>query len=242
MIRNHLKLFFTIITILLAGICFVSCSKKTEIKPARVGQPMPDFTLPAYQGGEVSLSGYKGKNILLIFPRGLSGKKRFCAIDNYRYAELMEIENAKKIREKYNVEILYVFPYSRKIVQAWVEKNPQQLEDIEKWKTPPASKKLTEGRKKSIERNRKLFPKTFKLKKGEVPTPFPILIDEAREVSRGLGIFTKEWGGSKADQNISSFFIVDKKGDLRFKHIAKDPFDLPDFDKLIATLESIAAE
>ncbi len=40
-----------------------------DLRPATVWQPMPDFTLPALQGGEVTLSKLRGKTIFIIFLR-----------------------------------------------------------------------------------------------------------------------------------------------------------------------------
>ena len=35
-----------------------------------VGEPAPDFTLTATDGSEVSLSGYRGRPVVLVFLRG----------------------------------------------------------------------------------------------------------------------------------------------------------------------------
>ncbi len=35
--------------------------------PAEVGQPAPDFTLKTHKMEDVSLSGLRGKNVLLLF-------------------------------------------------------------------------------------------------------------------------------------------------------------------------------
>ncbi len=61
---------------------------------------------------------------------------------------------------------------------------------------------------------RKGFPKDLTMEKGNVPSPFPLLIDEDRKLTGGLGLFTSEWGGSKADQMVPSVFILDKNGVL----------------------------
>lgn len=225
----------TLIPLAFSGLAF---SQETEIRPVTVGHPMVNITLPTYQGEDMSLSSLKGKNVLLIFPRGLAGEASWCHIDNYRYAELMEIEKTQKIREKYNVEILYVLPYNREVVKEWIESNPEQLEDIENWKTADPEK-LDERGKRRRNFAGKAFPKRFVLKKGEVPTPFPILIDADKSVSKGLGIFSTDWHGSHVDQCISSVFIVDKEGILQFKYIGQSTFDRPSFDYLLKTLERI---
>lgn len=214
-------------------------AQESEIRPVTVGQTMPDFTLANYQGGETSLSGLKGKNVLMIFPRGFAGEARWCSIDNYYYAELLDIEKSKQVRKKHNTEILYVFPYSRDIVKAWVESNPEQLEKIKTWKNPAEPEKLDEQGKARMERLRKALPKDYRLPQNEVPTPFPILIDADRKVSKGLGIFAPEWGGSKVDQCIASVFIIDKQGILQFKYIGQNTWDRPSYDYLLETLEKI---
>ena len=232
---RFLTLAVTLIPLALSGLAF---SQETEIRPVTVGQPMVNITLPTYQGEDISLSSLKGKNVLLIFPRGLAGEARWCHIDNYRYAELMEIEKIQEIRKKHNVEILYVLPYNREVVKEWVDSNPEQLEHIENWKTADPEK-LDERGKRRRDFARKSFPKSYVLKKGEVPTPFPILIDADKSVSKGLGIFSTDWHGSQVDQCISSVFIVDKEGILQFKYIGQSTFDRPSFDYLLKTLERI---
>jgi len=74
-------------------------AQQAEVRPnpVVVGQPMPDFTLPVYQGGLLSLSSLRGKNVLILFPRGYAAENYWCTICNYRYVELAELEKAKKI-------------------------------------------------------------------------------------------------------------------------------------------------
>ena len=74
---------------------------------------MPDFTLPVYQGGELTLSSLHGKNVLILFPRGYAAESHWCTICNYRYVELVELEAKQKIRKNYNLEILFVLPYGK---------------------------------------------------------------------------------------------------------------------------------
>ncbi len=228
--------------ILISGIAFLApaiFSQEQEIRPVTVEQAMPDFTLPVYQGGEMTLSSLKGKNVLIIFPRGYAAEGRWCTICNYKYAELLDLENKEQLRKKYDLEILYVLPYNKEIVKQWLEVLPDQLEKIKGWKYPAEPDKLDEKGKNSMERARKLFPKDLSLEKGNVPAPFPILIDEDRKVTKGLGLFATEWSGSKADQLIPSEFIIDKKGVLRFKYIGQNTMDRPSYGYLIKMLEMI---
>ena len=84
---------FLVKTLLTAFFCLIllNTAVEAQIRPASVLQPMPNFTLPVYQGGEIALSQLKGKNILLIFPRGLAGENHWCHVCNYQYAELAEL-------------------------------------------------------------------------------------------------------------------------------------------------------
>jgi peroxiredoxin len=219
--------------------CALLISQETEIQLVTVGNQMPDFTLESYQGGSITISDLKGKNILLIFPRGLAREASWCHIDNYRYAELMELEKKENIRKKYNVEILYILPYNKDMVKQWIESNPKQLQEIESAKYPEDPEKLDDTLKQRMEYARKLYPDSYKLKEGEVPTPFPILIDANHKVSEGLGIFSTDWHGSNVDQCMSSVFIIDKEGILQFKYIGQSTFDRPSFKYLLKMLEAM---
>jgi len=208
------------------------------IKPAEIGWAMPAFTLPAYQGENVSISDLKGKNILLVFPRGhVSDSIHWCNICQYQYAELAELENTKHIKQKYNLEILFVLPYDRPAIQDWVNSFPQQLEEVETWKNPPDLGKLSDGEKRWMEKSRVLFPKSFHMAKDNIPTPLPILIDADRAVSKGLDLFRTEWDRSKVDQNIPTIYIVDESGILQFKYMSQKTTDRPNADYLLKYIE-----
>ena len=45
----------------------MSAQNETESQGAQVGQPAPDFTLPNQDGAPVSLSDYRGKNVVVYF-------------------------------------------------------------------------------------------------------------------------------------------------------------------------------
>ncbi|MDP2721019.1 MAG: redoxin domain-containing protein [bacterium] len=49
----------------------VSSSNMTSLGNLKLGDQAPDFTLPATNGSTVSLSQYKGKNVLLYFQEGV---------------------------------------------------------------------------------------------------------------------------------------------------------------------------
>lgn len=214
---------------------------EVRLNPAIVGQPMPDFTLPVYQGGSLSLSSLRGKNVLILFPRGYAAENYWCTICNYRYVELAEIEKAQKIQAKYNVEVLVVFPYPQDIVKAWLEALPGQLETVRNTKNPADPSKLDEKGKLRMERFRQLFPADYSVEKGTILAPFPILVDGERKLSKGLGLFQTEWNGSKVDQNIPSVYIIDANGVLQFKYLGQNTVDRPGYDYLFKVLEVINA-
>ena len=228
--------------VMLAVVAPLAGAQAPAIKgPVSVGAPMPDFTLPAYQGGSVSLAGLEGKTVILIFPRGYSGPGSWCHICNYQHSELVDYEAREAFRKKANVEILFVMPYAKEALDDWVDKYPQQLADIEGNKNPPDPQKLDEAGKARAERARRIYPKTFKATKGQVPLPFPILIDADRAVSKGLGIFTTEWSGSKVDQNVPTVFVVDPAGVVQFKYFSQNTVDRPNVDHLAKVVNWIAA-
>lgn len=212
-------------------------SQDTAIRPAIVGRPMPDFTLPAFTGDALTLSDLKGKKVMVIFPRGFAAEGRWCTICNYKYAELVDLELGEQLRKKYNLEILYILPYDRDTVKAWLDAYPAQLEKIRGWKNPADPEKLDEPTKERMERSKREFPKDLSMKEGEVPAPFPILLDSERKVTRGLGLFMTEWGGSKVDQLTPSVYIIDKEGILQFKYIGQNTWDRPSYEYLTKILE-----
>jgi peroxiredoxin len=69
---------------------------------------MPDFTLPAYQGGTVTLSALRGKNVMIIFPRGYAAENYWCTICNYKYAELIRAFNPSSM--SYSLAMSSWFP------------------------------------------------------------------------------------------------------------------------------------
>jgi len=222
----------------LAFACGLAAAQEVETKPVTVGQPMPDFTLPAYQGGTVTLSALKGKNVMIIFPRGYAAENAWCTICNYKYADLIDVEKTEQLRKKFDLVILYVFPYGKETVRQWLDVLPDQLDKIKAWKNPSEADKQDEKGKARMEMARKGFPKDLSAEKGNVPVPFPILIDEDRKVTKGLGLFTTDWSGSKAEQLIPSVFFVDKQGILRFKYIGQNTWDRPSWDYMKKILEA----
>lgn len=206
-------------------------------RPVTVGSPMPDFTLPVLQGGEVTLSKLRGKNVMIIFPRGLSRPDAWCHICPYQHSELVEYEAQTGFRARANLEILWVMPYSRERVAQWLDDYPQLLQDNENGKNPPNAAALDSAGKARMERARTIYPKTFSAVKGQVPTPFPILVDADRTLSQGLGFFTTNWSGSTAEQNVPTVLIVDAAGVLQFKYMSQNTVDRPPLEYLVRVVE-----
>lgn len=236
MTKRHLH---KIILSLVSAAIFLSAVTFTFGQPATVRQKMPDFTLPVYQGGEITLSQLIGKNVLLIFPRGLAGEDHWCHICNYQYADLVDLENKKNIRETLDLEILFVLPYNREMVGDWVDKFSNQMEDIQNWKNPSDPDKLDERGKRRMEFAKKYFPKDYTFEKGKIPLPFPVLIDGDQKISKSLGLFTAEWGGSKIEQNIPTIYILDKTGVLQFKYHSQNTLDRPPSEYLVEVISIV---
>lgn len=219
----------------------LTASAPAGIEPAALGRKMPDFTLASVQGKEVSIAGLRGRNVLLIFPRGRVDD-HWCQVCHYQYAELAELEKQLQLRKKYNLEILFVLPYDRATVEHWVAIFPEQMAVIEKWKNPGDPAKISPGQKSWMETSRLYFPKKFVFKKEIIPTPFPILIDSERTVSRGLDLFTLAWDNSKVEQNIPAVYLLDRQGNVRFKYLSQNTLDRPGIDELLAILKKFTTK
>src|SRR5512136_2979161 len=80
---------------------------QAPFRPGIIGFPMTDFSLPAIQGGMFGPAALKGKNVLIIFPRG-KVDDTWCWICPYQYAELADLEAKLQLRKNFNLEILFV--------------------------------------------------------------------------------------------------------------------------------------
>ncbi len=229
------------VLMLAAGLAF---AQQAEIKPVSVGQPMPEFALPDVRGGTLALSSLRGKNVMLIFLRGYAGPDAWCTICHYQYAEILRRELKDAVRKKYGMEVVFVLPYSADVVRKWLDILPAQLEKIKGWKYPADTAALDEAGKKRMERSRMIFPldilpKDIQDASGKTPEPFPVLVDAERTVSKGLGLFMTEWGGSKVDQNVPTTYLIDKAGTVRFKYFSQSTVDRPGYAELFRQLEMI---
>ncbi|MBS3945117.1 MAG: redoxin domain-containing protein [Melioribacter sp.] len=219
---------------ILTVLFFIASFAFAQIQPAMLDRPMTNFTMPTYDGKTVSLSDFKGKNVLIVFPRGYAAENRWCSICNYQYAQMLDLD--KKIKGKTDLQILYVFPYSEEKAHEWIDAFPDQMALIESMKNPKDDSEQS-MRRAAFAKN--YFTEKYEFTKGDVPTPFPILIDSARTVSKSLGLFMAEWGGSKVDQNIPAVFLLDKNGVLKFKYVGQSTADRPGVDYLLKVIEKL---
>ena len=197
------------------------------IKKAYLGQSMSDFELAALDGKTVKLSTLKGKNVMLVFPRVFYAVDGDCSICGYQYAELVDQYQAGNWKKKFNLEVLYVFPFPAEVTRNWIARIPTMLEAVEGWKNPKAEDLKNEASKRWMDMMRQAYPKKYAFAAAAIPMPFPILVDEKRELSKGLDLFREEWGGGKGEQNIPSIFILDKDGVVQFKFIGQHTIDRP---------------
>jgi len=201
-----------------------------------IDQPVSDFRLTDQSGKAVSLSDYKGKNVMLIFSRGMVKENYWCQICHYQYADLADLEKTFSIRQKYNLEVLFILPYSTDTVKNWIGMFPKQMEIIDNWKYPKDSTNLTEGKINWAKTARKLMPKKLVYDPNHIETPFPILADSDRLVSNGFKLYKNE---PNAPQNTPAIYIIDKEGTLKFKYICQDTTDRPSFQYLFQFIEKI---
>jgi hypothetical protein len=116
---------------------------------------------------------------------------------------------------------------------------PQLLQDNEDGKNPPNPEGLDDAGRSRMERARQIYPKVFSAVQGQVPTPFPILVDADHTVSQGLGFFTTDWGGSNAEQNVPTILIVDSQGILQFKYMSQNTVDRPPLEYLVQVVDVV---
>ncbi len=228
-----LSILFLLLT--LAGSALLP-AQAAPIKPANLGDLFPEFTLPAIQGGEISLATLKGKNVMIVFPRGRVAD-HWCQICHYQYAELAEMEKVMQFRKKYNLEVLFVLPYDQATVRHWVDIFPEQMAVIDKWKNPTAEELKNRRAKAWMEQARLLLPKSILVSKENIPLPFPILVDGERKLSQGLQLFTMSWDDSYVEQNVSTVFLLDGEGKVRFKYYSQSTTDRPGADFLLKFIE-----
>lgn len=202
---------------------------------AVIGMPLDDFTLPVYGDGDFKLSDAKGKNVLMVFPRGKYNTDIWCDICMYQYVELADAELLMKIMEKYNLEILFILPFDTKTTDKWFEDMPDTLKEDYAWK----EKDLTnakENEKRWADWVKKHM-KTIVYEKGKIPHPFKTLLDEKFILTKRLDIYRSEWGGTKIDQNQPTIILLDTKGNVVFKYMSQHTLDRPNIDYLMKMMD-----
>jgi peroxiredoxin len=209
------------------------------IKKAYLGQPMSDFELATLDGKTVKLSALKGRNVMLVFPRVFYAVDGDCSICGYQYAELADQIQAGKWKERFNLDVLYVFPFSVEVTRSWIARIPTMLEAVEGWKNPKAEDLKNEATKRWMDLARQAYPRKYAFATAAVPMPFTVLVDEKRELSKGLDLFREEWSGGKGDQNIPAIFILDRDGVVQFKFIGQHTVDRPSALYLEKMMQSV---
>lgn len=225
-----------LILIVFAVIYQFTFAQEAKIEMPLLDKKMSDFSLSNQNGEQVVLSELIGKNVLLIFPRGMVSDDHWCQICHYQYAELAKLEQELKIKDKYNLEVLFVLPYSKDSVKAWVEMFPLQMEVIHGWKHPDTiniSKKTLDW----SEKVKQILPIDFSSEAGAIDISFPVLADEEQLVSKGFEIYDDK--KKEAPQNKPAVYILNTKGELKFKYISQNTFDRPSVEYLFNIIEKI---
>ncbi len=208
-----------------------------DLLPAISGEPMPEFSLPVYGGGEFSLMAHRGKNILLMFPRGWVGNS-WCAFCPYQYLEMAELEQKEQFQKKYDVEVVFVMPYSQERIADWFSQFPDNMKTMEEIKNPKDGPlPRIQGEFSLWTKNH--FPITFDLSKGIPSKAFPVLCDEKRTLSKRLKLFTEFWDNAQSEQNVSAIYLIDKEGILRWKYISQMTEDRPSTKHVMKVIKDI---
>jgi peroxiredoxin len=237
MLRTLSAFVVTVLTLAVAGPAHPVLAAEA-VHPAVLGEEMPAFTLPSLQGGEVSLAGLRGKNLVLVFPRVQYGEGKWCTICNYGYAELAELEAAEGVRRAANAEILFVVPFGREIAQRWIDATPGELAKIRDWKNPEQKDDKSLAFAAKVRRH---LPLDLDPAKGARGLPFPILLDADRSLTSGLDLFRTEWAGAKAEQLVPAVFVLDRTGIVRYKHVAQaSTWDRPTGREIVDVLRAVA--
>ena len=225
-----------IILITIFGTVF---AQNDNVFPVTINEEFPDITLQTAQGDAFSIADFKGKNVMLIFPRGKVTPTVWCPICHYQYLEMVMTEENEKLREKYNMEIIFVLPYSSDSLQNWINAFPQSLQAINNWKYPEDEENINENVREWMQYAREFFPYSFEYSEKDFELKLPILFDPDRKVSKGLQIFREEWGGTTVAQNVPTIFILDEEGKVKFKYFSQYTNDRPDAKYLVKYLENM---
>jgi peroxiredoxin len=210
-----------------------------NIFPVTINEQFPDVTLQSPDGNQVRLADLTGKNVMLIFPRGKVTPEIWCPICHYQYMEMMMMDENNNIREQYNMEIFFIFPYSSDSLQVWLDAFPKSLQTINTWKYPEDEPNINANTREWMEYAREYFPHSFEYNSDEFKLKLPVLFDPDRKVSEGLMLFREEWGGTTVAQNVPTIFILDKEGKVKFKYFSQYTNDRPSAEFIVKYLENM---
>lgn len=213
----------------------LSAQKRDDL--AIIGAPLADFTLPVYGGGDFKLSDAKGRNVLMVFIRGKYSPDGWCGICMYQYVELVNAELQMKLKEKYNLEVLFVMPFDSATIDKWFDALPAELQDYYSWKEKDLTN-ASAGEKRWAEYV-KTHLKTIVYEKGKVPKPFKILVDGDFALGKKMDIYKSEWSGSRLDQFQPTVILLDKNGTVVFKYMSQHTLDRPNTDYLIKMMDTL---
>ena len=210
-----------------------------NIFPVTINEKFPDVMFQTVHGEDFKITDFTGKNVMLVFPRGKVTPTVWCPICHYQYLEMILTDDNNKLREKYNMEILFVLPYSADSLQQWIDAFPQSLQTINNWKYPPDEENINENVRTWMEYAREFFPYSFDYSESEFELKLPVLFDPDRKVSEGLQLFREEWGGTTVAQNVPTIFILDEEGKVKFKYFSQYTNDRPDAKYIAKYLENM---
>jgi peroxiredoxin len=231
-----MKIQFSYIILVLIIFSVNISAQKKPLDLAVIGEPLKDFTLPVYNGGEFKLSAETGKNLLLIFPRGYYDKDVWCDICAYEYLDLIDVFYNNHFAEKYNLDLVFILPYDTTTIRKWLEDIPEVYTGLEAGKH--LADTLTNEKSMTwVHFAIKHYPKTFDVQKGETPQPFRILSDADHQLSERLDIFRTEWWGTNVDQNTPTLILLDAEGEVVFKYISQHTIDRPSSEYLLKIMD-----
>jgi peroxiredoxin len=214
-------------------------SQNENIFPVTINEKFPDVTFKTAHGENFSISELNGKNIMLVFPRGKVTPIVWCPICHYQYLEMVMTEENENLREKYNMEILFVLPYNADSLKHWIDAFPQSLQTINNWKYPKDEENITENVRSWMEYAREFFPYSYDFSTENFELKLPVLLDPDRKVSEGLQLFRDEWGGTTVAQNVPTIFILDEEGKVKFKYFSQYTNDRPDAKYIVKYLNNM---
>lgn len=226
-----------IIAILVVIFSLNGFSQNNDIQPGYLGKKISDFKLQTYQGTELSISDLEGKNVLLVFPRGKVMDNVWCGLCMYQYAELAYLDETQKIRDKYNLEIVYVLMLDKDSTEQWYNGFSERLARIEQWKYPADT--TNQAVMDWAYFCREAFPMKYDYTEKTIPRYFPVMMDVDKKVSKAFGLYRYQWDGTSTDQNIATIFLLDKEGIVRFKYHSQATQDRPNADYLINIIEKV---